>query len=222
MSLAPSGTYGYRIVVDIFRRTDGPPGDGPPLVCVDPGHGGIDTGAIGVGGVKEKDLNLAIGLALAQDLRNAGLAVMMTRDDDSYPTLQQRTDMANAGQASLFVSVHNNAGDASASGTETYYWQDTNHPTNYSAQGQKLATLIQQDLVAALGFIDRGAKTPANGLWVLDNTNMTAVLTEVGFLTNPAEEAKLVTPAYQQLAAGAIAKGIFDYLGWSTTVYTTE
>jgi N-acetylmuramoyl-L-alanine amidase len=88
--------------------------------------------------------------------------------------------------------------------------------------GQKLATLIQQDLVAALGSIDRGAKTPANGLWVLDNTNMTAVLTEVGFLTNPAEEAKLVTPAYQQLAAGAIAKGILDYLGWSTTVYTTE
>jgi N-acetylmuramoyl-L-alanine amidase len=51
---------------------------------------------------------------------------------------------------------------------------------------------------------------------------MTAVLTEVGFIDNPVEEAKLETPAYQQLAAGAIAKGILDYLGWSATVYTAE
>ena len=222
MSLAPSQTYGYRIVVDVFRRTDGPPGDGPPLICVDPGHGGTDPGAMGADGTPEKVLNLAISLALAQDLQDAGLAVMMTRSDDSYPTLQQRTDMANAAPASLFVAVHNNAGDPGASGTETYYWHDPTDPTKYSVEGQKLATLIQQDLVAALGSVDRGAKTHPKDLWVLAQANMTSVLTEVGFVDNPVEEAKLETPAYQKLAAGAIAKGILDYLAWSTTVYTTE
>ena len=89
MSLAPSEDKGYRIVVDVFRRVDGPPGDGPPLICVDAGHGGEDSGAIGVTGAKEKDLNLAIGLVLAQNLREAGLSVMMTREDDTYPTLEE-------------------------------------------------------------------------------------------------------------------------------------
>ena len=222
MSLAPSEGHGYRIVVDVFRRIDGPPGDGPPLICVDPGHGGTDPGAIGADGSPEKDFNLAISLALAQNLRDAGLGVVMTRSDDSFPTLKQRTDLANTAQASLFVAVHNNAGDPGASGTETYYWHDPNDPTKYSVEGQKLAILIQQDLVAALGSVDRGAKTHPKDLWVLAQANMTAVLTEVGFVDNPVEEAKLKSPAYQKLAAGAISKGIFDYLGWSTTVYTTE
>ena len=222
MSLAPSEGYGDRIVVDVFKRIDGPPGDGPPLICVDPGHGGSDTGAIGADGTPEKVINLAISLVLAQDLRDAGLGVIMTRDDDSYPTLQQRTDLANAAQASLFMCVHNNAGDPGASGTETYYWHDPDDPTKYSVEGQKLAALIQQDLVAALGSVDRGAKEHPKDLWVLAQSNMTAVLTEVGFVDNPVEEAKLATPAYQALAAGAITKGILDYLGWSTTVFTTE
>jgi N-acetylmuramoyl-L-alanine amidase len=220
MSLAPSEGKGYRIVVDAYRRSDGPLGDGPPLICVDAGHGGDDPGAIGVTGTKEKDINLAIALLLAQNLRDVGLGVMMTREDDSLPSLQQRADLANAVPASLFVSVHNNAaGDTSSNGTETFYWGT---PDNFSAEGKLLAETIQRNLLAAVGSVDRGARTHWINLAVLARTDMTAVLTEVGFLTNAAEEARLLTAVYQTAAAQGIARGVLEYLGWSTTVYSTE
>ncbi len=220
MSLAPSEDKGYRIVVDVYRRTTGPEGDGPPLVCVDPGHGGDDTGAIGVSGTKEKDVNLAISLLLADDLRKAGLRVMMTREDDKTLNLHDRPAWANAAQASLFVSVHNNAaGDPEANGTESFYWGT---PEQWSAEGKLLAEAIQRNLIKALGSTDRGAKTHWYNLVVLAETEMTAALAEVGFLTNAAEEAKLITAAYQQAAAQGIANGVLEYLKWSTTVYSTE
>ncbi|MFH0915348.1 MAG: N-acetylmuramoyl-L-alanine amidase [bacterium] len=220
MSLAPSEGKGYRIVVDAYRRVDGPPGDGPPLICVDPGHGGTDTGAIGATGTLEKDFNLGIALLLAQSLRDAGLRTIMTRQDDTLPTLQQRAEIANAALASLFVSVHNNAhSDADANGTETFYWGT---PEAYSAEGKLLADAIQRNLLAALGSADRGARTHWRNLVVLAETCMTAALAEVGFVTNPEEEAKLKTPAYQKAAAQGIAKGVLEYLKWSTTVYTSE
>ncbi len=129
MSLAPGGNEGYRIVVDVFPRLDGPEGDGPPLICVDPGHGGIDSGAVGATGTFEKDFNLSIALLLAQNLRAAGLRVIMTREDDTLPgatvseALYRRAEIANTARANLFVSVHNNAaGDPEAEGTETFYW----------------------------------------------------------------------------------------------------
>jgi N-acetylmuramoyl-L-alanine amidase len=220
MSLAPSEDKGYRIVVDAFRRVDGPAGDGPPLICVDPGHGGTDTGAIGTTGTKEKDINLSIATFLAQDLRDAGLSVIMTREDDTLPTLQQRTEIANAALANLFVCVHNNAaGDPEANGTETYYWGT---PDDYSPEGKLLAEAIQRNLLATCGSADRGARTHWLNLVVLAQTDMTAALVEVGFLSNAEEEAKLNTPAYQQAAAQGITKGILEYLKWSTTVYTSE
>jgi len=220
MALAPSEGKGWRIVVDVFRRIDGPAGDGPPLICVDPGHGGSDSGAVGVAGTYEKDVNLAIALQLAGNLRDAGLRVVMTREDDTLPTLQQRADIANAALASLFVSVHNNAaGDANAKGTETYYWGT---PEEYSAEGKLLAEAIQRCLLMACGSVDRGARTHWRNLVVLSETDMTAALAEVGFLTNAEEEAKLIDPAYQKLGAGAIANGVLEYLKWSTVVYTSE
>ncbi|MCL5736221.1 MAG: N-acetylmuramoyl-L-alanine amidase [Actinobacteria bacterium] len=222
MSLAPSEDKGYRIVVDVFRRTDGPPGDGPPLIVVDPGHGGSDSGAVGVAGTLEKNVNLAIGLLLADDLRTAGVGIIMTRNDDSFPSLQDRADIANAAQASLFVAVHNNAvgtaGDPEAArGTETYYWGTSDQ---YSVQGQLLAQAIQRNLLEALNSVDRGSHT-AN-FAVLRCTDMPAALAEVGFLTNAEEEAKLITTEYQRAAAQGIAEGILEYLNWSTTAYTTE
>jgi N-acetylmuramoyl-L-alanine amidase len=170
--------------------------------------------------MEEKDLNLAIATLVAEDLRTSGLNVMMTRQDDTLPTLQQRADMANQAFASLFVSIHNNAaGDTEAKGTETFYWGT---PDDYSAEGKLLAEAIQRNLLAAIGSIDRGARTHWINLAVLDRTDMTAVLTEVGFVTNAEEEAKLCTPAYQQAAAEGITKGVLEYLKWSTNVYTSE
>jgi N-acetylmuramoyl-L-alanine amidase len=212
-TLPPSDGKGDRIVVDVFTRADGPPGSGPPLIALDAGHGGSDSGAIGVMGVKEKDINLAITLEVDTILRERGLRTMLTRSDDSYPTLQERTDLANQAQASIFVAIHNNAaGDPASGGTETFYWGTD---TEYSVEGKRLAEAIQRNLIASLGSVDRGARTHWKNLHVLAESHMTAALTEVGFLTNAEEEARLTDPVYQGKAAAAVARGILEYLRWS-------
>jgi N-acetylmuramoyl-L-alanine amidase len=78
-------------------------------VVVDAGHGGFDPGAIGPSGVREKDVTLAISRRLAERLRRAGFEVVMTRSDDRYVALEERTAIANAKRGDLFVSIHANA-----------------------------------------------------------------------------------------------------------------
>lgn len=215
MSLAPSGDNScHRIVVDLYRcAAETPERDGPPLICIDPGHGGSASGAVGVSGSLEKDINLDIARFVAADLRAAGLEVLMTRDDDRFVGLQERADIANAAQATLFVSIHCNAmNNADVKGTETFY---EGTAANYDPESKLLAEAIQRALVKALGSKDRGAKTwYGQTLAVLAGSTMTGVLTEVGFLTNAEEEAKLLTADYQRTAARAIADGIIEYLEW--------
>lgn len=96
-------------------------------IVIDPGHGGKDPGALGVGGAVEKDIVLAIGLQLRDRLQAAGLDVVLTRDTDVFIPLEERTARANAEQADLFVSVHGNASsNAHLAGVETYYLNNTN------------------------------------------------------------------------------------------------
>jgi N-acetylmuramoyl-L-alanine amidase len=92
-------------------------------IVVDPGHGGHDPGAIGAGGVREKDVVLQIGLKLAKELKERlGLDVVMTRSTDVFLELQERTAIANKVGADLFVSVHANASpNRNTAGIETYY-----------------------------------------------------------------------------------------------------
>jgi len=220
MSLPSSSGSCPRIVVDVWKRTAGPDGAGPPLVCIDAGHGGHDPGAIGASGSYEKDLNLALALAVAENLRARGLRVMMTRSTDVFVELQTRADLANAAGATLFLSIHNNAyTDPSANGTETYYKGTS---TSYSVEGRAFAEAVQRQLVAAVGFADRGARTHPSSLVVLNRPVMTTALTEVAFITNPAEEAKILNPAVQQAATWGIVNGILEHLRWSTKVYTSE
>jgi N-acetylmuramoyl-L-alanine amidase len=97
-------------------------------IVLDPGHGGKDPGAIGVGGVAEKDLVLSIAKKLAVKLtRELGIEVILTRKDDRYVPLEDRTAIANAEDADLFVSLHMNASpNLEARGLETYYLDNTN------------------------------------------------------------------------------------------------
>jgi N-acetylmuramoyl-L-alanine amidase len=96
-------------------------------IVIDPGHGGKDPGAIGVGGAAEKDVVLAIALELRKRLQAAGFAVVLTRDTDVFIPLEERTARANAEQADLFVSIHGNASpNPRLSGVETYYLNNTN------------------------------------------------------------------------------------------------
>lgn len=96
-------------------------------VVLDPGHGGRDPGAIGVGGVREKDVTLAMARALRKGLESRGFRVVLTREDDRAISLEERTAMAEAAGGDLFVSLHANAArQRSVRGVETYY-PDENH-----------------------------------------------------------------------------------------------
>lgn len=120
----------FRVVIDIARQ---PPGSGPKgagrtvaRVVIDPGHGGNDSGASGPTGLKEKDVTLAISQKLAPMLTRLGVEVAVTRDDDRYVTLEERTARANAFGADLFVSIHCNASESrSRKGIETYILDTT-------------------------------------------------------------------------------------------------
>jgi N-acetylmuramoyl-L-alanine amidase len=180
-------------------------------ICIDPGHGGYDPGAVGPSGLREKDVTLAVALLLADLLRQAGCEVFLTRTGDTTSwtpeeDLQRRCDLANQAGADLFISIHANAaGNPAATGTETYCYRR-------GGQGERVAAAIQQQLVAALGLPDRGVKTAS--FYVLQHTAMAAVLAELAFISNPREEALLSTPAFQQQAARAIAQAIGSLYGF--------
>lgn len=165
-------------------------------VFLNPGHGGIDPGAIGANGTKEKEINAEIAKATAERLKAAGHTVIVYQQQKRIADV---AEMANASGASLFVSIHcNSAVNRNAHGTET--WHYTGCPT-----GKRFATKIQLEIVKALGTRDRGVKT-SRALYVLRKTVMPAVLVETAFLSNPAEE-KLLNAKTAEIGE-AIAKGI--------------
>ena len=120
----------YRVVIDIAKH---PPGSDPKTgartltrVAIDAGHGGNDPGAKGPTGVQEKEVTLAIAHKLAPILARSGLQIALTRDDDRYVTLEERTARANAFGADLFISIHCNAAERTAKrGIETYVLDTT-------------------------------------------------------------------------------------------------
>lgn len=124
----------YRVIIDIARQ---PPGAGPTgkgrsvaRVVLDPGHGGNDPGATGPTGLKEKDVTLAIAHKVAPVLARSGVEITLTRDDDRFVTLEERTARANAFGADLFVSIHCNAAENKArKGVETYVLDTTANET---------------------------------------------------------------------------------------------
>lgn len=171
-------------------------------LAIDPGHGGKDPGASGYG-LKEKDVVLDTGLRLQTLLQSTPIQIIMTRDTDIYIAPVERAKKANAEKADLFVSIHANAANKTASGTETLYYPN-------SADSQKLAGYIQKRLVDTLDTKDRKLK-PRKDLAVLNSTNMTAVLVEIGFIDQVDDNALLADPAKRQEAAQAIYNGILDY-----------
>lgn len=184
------------------------------VIVLDPGHGiGKDTGATGVTGVQEDDITLKVALKIGKILEENGVQVVYTRNTDervSTPmtvveSLQRRCDTANNANARYFVSIHNNSfSSESAYGTETLYYTGND-------DGEKLASAIQESIVSELGSYDRGLKD-GSWLYIAKNSNVTTVLTELGFLSNPDEEQKLNSDEYQDKYAVAIAKAILQCL----------
>ena len=176
---------------------------GKIVVIIDPGHGGKDPGAIGIGGVQEKNIILPIGKRIAEILERNGIQVIMTRDSDYFVTLPGRVTMAEQANASVFVSIHaNSAGEnrPEVSGLETYHY-DT---------GLTLARIVNSKILQSLNIRDRSVRRAR--FYVLRKNSMPAILVETGYLTGRDDVAKLRTSAYQNQMAEAIAQGILQYL----------
>jgi N-acetylmuramoyl-L-alanine amidase len=174
------------------------------VVVIDPGHGGRDPGAVGINGLQEKQVIFPISLRVAELLEQQGVTVVMTRRTDSTLDLQSRVDIAERARGTLFVSIHANAISMSrpdVNGVETYYASDT---------GRRLAAAIQASMLAATGMNDRGVKQAR--FFVLRRTSMPAALVEVGFVTGAADAPRLADPAWREVAANAIARGILQYI----------
>jgi N-acetylmuramoyl-L-alanine amidase len=248
----------FRIVLD-FRKGAGPapgtsvlpgikPGEpaGIRTIVIDPGHGGKEVGAVGPKGLMEKDVTLAVARKLSAALQSkVGARVVLTREDDTVVSLDQRTAIANQYHADLFLSIHMNAAVVKdARGSETYFLsldasdelarraaETENAPSNaaaaapasadlklilwdlahqeYVQESSRLAQAIQEEMNAATSVQNRGVKQAP--FKVLVGATMPAALVEVGFISNPEEEVKLQTDAFQTLMVEALTRAVQKY-----------
>jgi N-acetylmuramoyl-L-alanine amidase len=179
------------------RRTTG-------LVVIDAGHGGHDPGAISPTGIQEKDINLRVAAKIANLLESRGVGVVMTRWQDRFIELEDRSGIANQRKADLFVSIHaDSAPNRSAQGFTVYV------ATAASAGSYRAAHAINRAMEKT-GMNNRGVREA--GFQVLVNTRVPAVLIELGYLTNPQDAARLTDDHFRDRLAQAIVEGIQAYL----------
>lgn len=185
---------------------------GKYIICIDPGHGGSDTGAINRSlGIYEKDLNLDIARRLSKILMDDGWTVLMTRESDqdvasprapAIEELQSRADVANGMKADIFLSIHCNAMyDSSWSGTSSHWYKKIDY---------ELAETMQNAMLAKLGLKNRGIIR--NRFYVLRVTKMPAVLMECAFVSNYKEASLLATEEFRQKIAEGLADGLKAYV----------
>ena len=177
--------------------------DGRIVVVVDPGHGGGDPGAVGIGGIHEADVVLDVAKQVAVLLEKQGVQAVLTRQDDREVELEPRVDLADRLNADLFISIHANAIDLSrpdVNGLETYYYDS----------GGALASSIHNSLVNATGMNDRGIRQAR--FYVLTESSMPAVLVEIGFVTGREDAARFNSATARSQIAAAIAQGILRYV----------
>lgn len=193
-----------------------------PLIFLDPGHGGSDPGAMAYGAV-EKDLNLTMSKKIEQLLKNKGYAVATSRDKDVFVSMLDRSKMANDMGADLFISLHHNAiGNSTVSGIETFFYKpSSSYPSRINQKmhdnparlknSERLARLVQNQLISTTGANYR--RVAGLSFAVIREAAMPAILPEFGFLTNPAENAKLKSDAYQNSMAAALVRAVDQYFG---------
>ncbi len=184
------------------------------LVTIDPGHGGKDSGAIGLDGLREVDVILPISLRVSKLLEEKGVATQLTRDSDYFVGLDERVVMSRKAGASIFVSIHANSIDnrPDVNGLETYHYH----------RGLELANIVHSNIIGLFGedrddpLLDRGVRSAR--FLVLRKSDIPAILVEVGYLTSPTESLKLAEEKYKERMANAIAQGILEYLGKKTDI----
>jgi N-acetylmuramoyl-L-alanine amidase len=222
------GTQGADLLVGTPCGRSAPLHQGTPVdgvVVLDPGHGGVEPGAVGPTGLEERTLNLAVANFTRDALQANGVQVVMTRNGDYRITLEARAKIVTAIKPKAFVSIHHNAepdGPRNGPGTETYYQTKGSS----SAESKRLAGLIYEEVVKAMSQYqidwvadsDAGAKyrTGSTGndyYGILRRTQGTpAALAELGFIVNPPEEALYKQPEVQKVEGDAVASGILRFL----------
>lgn len=248
----------FRIVLDVRKGTpagtplpgalpglDNKPVEPPGIhtIVLDPGHGGKEVGAIGPGGIQEKDITLQICEKVSALIsKRVGARVLLTRTTDEVVPLDQRTAFANQYKADLFLSVHLNASlTKGARGAETYFLSvdasdelaakvaerenaGSSAPApssdlkmilwdlaqqEYLKESSTFAETVQTEMNRLAGIQSRGVKQAP--FKVLVGATMPAALVEVGFISNPDDEAKLKNPAFQEQIADALVTAIQNY-----------
>jgi N-acetylmuramoyl-L-alanine amidase len=190
------------------------------IIILDAGHGGEDPGAIGVTGVYEKDLNLQLVQEIGKALEEKGYIVVYTRtndrllynEDQNIKGIRKISDLKNRCQAankypdSILVSIHMNSfGDGRYSGLQVYYSPGDNN-------SRLLADKIQSSVKESLQKDNNRVIKQGDGMYLLENTEPTAVLIECGFLTNKTECEKLSQKEYQKELSFSIVCGIIEYV----------
>ena len=187
------------------------------LVVVDPGHGGMDPGKIGIHGEKEKEINLEISLLLREKLEEQGIQVEITRekdeglyDEDSsnkkVQDLQRRVEIIHDSQPDCVISIHQNSySDPAVKGAQVFYYED-------SAEGKLLAECLQAALIAEVEPENHRQAKGNTTYYLLKKTDAPLVICECGFLSNPEEAKLLAGEEYQEKLTDAIVSGLLEYL----------
>lgn len=190
------------------------------VIIIDPGHGGLDGGAVGINGTLEKDINLKIAYKLKNIAENNGTEVILTRDQDvSLHTTssdrissQKRSDLEfrkkfiTDNPNYIFISIHQNKfAQSKYRGAQVFYADNQ--------LSENLGNAIQKSLIQHLNDGNtRVAKKVSNDIFLLKGINSTAVIVECGFLSNKEEEQLLNDEKYQQKIAEGIYKGVQNFL----------
>ena len=175
-------------------------------IVIDPGHGGPDPGAVGIGGLRETDVVLDVSLQVAALLRARGVDVRMTRTSEIDVDLPPRVSLANRTGATALVSIHANALSMSrpdVNGIETFYFSDP--------RSGRLASYLQQQMMAVSpGTPDRGVRR--GRFFVIRRSTMPSALVEMGFVTGEIDSPRLARADHRRRLALALAAGILNYL----------
>jgi N-acetylmuramoyl-L-alanine amidase len=180
-----------------------PAPSGRRVVTIDPGHGGPDPGAIGIGGLKETDVVLDMSKQIAALLESNGVQVVLTRDAEYDVDLEPRVQIAERANSTVFVSIHANAismARPDINGLETFYY----------SSGEQLANVVHQSILETVPVRDRGVRQAR--FYVIRRTTMPAILVETGYLTGAEDARNLATSSHRRKLAEAIVRGILRYI----------
>jgi len=183
------------------------------VIVLDAGHGNPDGGAVSTNGISEAEINLKIALKLQNLLEQSGATVILTRSDENGTKLKNqkvsdiknRVKIGNSSSADIFVSIHlNKIPQSQYSGWQTFF-------KSGSEQGEKLATLIQENLNKTIEKENNRVPMKLDNVYIVKNVEIPLTIVECGFLSNEEEERKLQEDDYQDKLAWGIYNGIINY-----------